>query len=394
MKRGQAAGAAVLVAIIAAMILVFIVLVNPEERADILDGDTSGSGSGAEEIEGARARVNLLTESPGRIDFLAHNEIEHPLPTVNIFTKTESEIIVEKNSVYSARSVFSEEKDNFKFNLDSLERTENILLAFGVREVQGRLIVTLNGESIFNDEVAIGNPAPIKLPKNLLARQNELIFAISSPGVAFWATNKAVIENLKVVADVTEVEAQTSSHIFLVSETEMNNLEKVILKFQPDCKFDEVGMLKVTVNDNELYRAVPDCDLGFVPIEFSPKVVHAGENKIVFFTERGTYLLSHVVIESKLAKVDYPTYYFDLSHEQYEAVMNEQRRVRLQMDFVDVTSSKYGELVFNGYKNHFDTKEVNVAFDLSDDVVKGTNSVKIKPRKTIEVRQVSVDLVE
>ncbi|MBI2665092.1 hypothetical protein HYX12_00540 [Candidatus Woesearchaeota archaeon] len=233
----------------------------------------------------------------------------------------------------------------------------------------------------------------LTLPKNFLKDENTLLFSLSSPGIFFWSTNLIVIENLKIVADVTDLEAQRSKYLFLVSETEKSNLEKVVLKFQPDCLYDEVGPLRITVNGNELYRGIPDCDLAFVPIEFSPELVKKGENEIEFYTERGAYLLSHVLINSELKELDFPTYYFDLSHEQFNNLANGKEHLRLKMEFVDVTSSKFGEIVFNGFQNHFDTKEVSLALDLSKDAVKGTNSLKIKPKKTIEVRELKVDLV-
>jgi hypothetical protein len=399
MKRGQApaAGAAILVAIIGIVLISFIVLLDPAERDKILDEDFDGtttSGSD-DDIEEARADVELLEESPGRIDYLSQNEIEHPLPTVNIYTKTESEVLAEKSSAFASKSVFSEQSGNFKFALDDLGLTDNALLAFEVKGISGRLIISLNGENIFDGETSIGNPAPIKLPKNFLTRENnELVFRVSSPGIALWATNKVILENIKIVADVTDVEVKSSKHTFLVSETEKNNLESAKLKFEPDCRYEQVGPLKVVLNSNELYNAVPDCDLAFVPIEFSPDLLVKGENEIVFTTSRGTYLLSHVVVESDLGEVDFPTYYFDLSQEEYDEVQAETRRVRLKMDFVDVVNSKYGEVVFNGYQNHFDTRESSVSLDVSEDVLQGTNSVKIKPRKTIEVRELRVDLVK
>ena len=391
-----------LVAIIAALMLTFIVLVDPKERAELLDEDgtssgssSSSSGSGSQaELEKAKAVVNLLTVSPGRLDYLAQNEIDHPLPSINIFTKTESEVLAEKNSIFAKRSHFSQEADNFKFDVDNVDQTDNLLLAFEVLSVKGRVLIRLNGETVFNGELEPGNPAPITLSKNFLKRSNDLVFEASSPGMAFWATNVLSFQNLKVVADVTDLAVQSSSHSFLVSETEKNNLEKVVLLFQPDCQYDDVGKLRVTVNDHELYYAVPDCELAFVPIEFSPDIVQSGENSIVFQTERGTFILSHVVIQSQLEKVEYPTYYFDISLEQFEAVKKGDRRVRVKLDFVDVSSSKFGEIILNGYQSHFDTKEVELALDLSKDLVQGTNSLKVKPRKTLEIRELRADLVK
>ena len=166
------------------------------------------------------------------------------------------------------------------------------------------------------------------------------------------------------------------------------------MKFHPQCVYGKVGKLSVEVNGEVLYHAVPDCDLPMVPIEVVPTRINQGENVITFHSEKGTYILSHVVIESKLSEVEFPTYYFDLSNEEFQDIEDEKFRVRLAMSFVDVVASKKGQIVVNGHRKFFDTKELSFTMDLTDDIVKGSNSVKIKPRKTIEVRELRVDLVE
>lgn len=397
-KRGQsAAPAAVLIVVIAILLVLFIAIMPPAERAELLGEETGeaeeeGSDTG-EDIEEAEPEQNLLSVTPGRVDFLAQNEIEHPLPVINIFTRTETKVLAEKNVVYAKKSSFSEESSVFRFPVSNLARAENFLLSFDVREVKGRLIITLNDEEMFSAEIE-GARLPLSLPKHGLKENNEIVFSASSPGIAFWATNEVSLENVKVVADITDVEAQSSKNTFLVSEMEKRNLEKVVLKFQPTCKYGEVGKLTIWVNGNEIYSGIPECDLAMVPIEFSSDLVYQGENSLVFRTERGTYLLSHVVIESELKEVEFPTYYFELSYEEHQAIKEGERRLRLAMDFVDVVTSKYGELVLNGHLIHFDTKEVNYVADVSEYIVQGNNALKIKPRKTLEIRELRVDLVK
>ena len=142
-----------------------------------------------------------------------------------------------------------------------------------------------------------------------------------------------------------------------------------------------------------MYKAVPDCGLAFVPIEISPELIVYGENSIEFSTGRGRYLLSHVVVESELEEVDFPSYFFELSHDEFEEIDTANERLRLKIDFVDVVNRKRGNIVFNGHAIPFDTLEVTEAFDVSEDVVDGTNSLKIRPSKTLDVREVRVDII-
>jgi len=391
-KRGQsAAGAAVLIAIIAVLIVGFVVLIPPQERAKLLDEKPTSNNSLV--VPGV-VEKKLLSVSPGRIDYLVQKEIEHSIPVVNIYTRTEAKVLAEKNVVYAKKGVFSEQTDVLTVSVPDLVHTKNLLLSLDIKNVEGKLLVLVNGESVFNDEVKPGSLAPISIPQNLIQEKNTVVFAASSPGFAFWRTNEVSLQNIKVVADVTSVESQSSRNIFLVSETEFKNLEKVVLKFQPSCKFEEVGLLDININNKLVYSGIPDCDLSMVPIEFSPDILHQGENEVVFGTEKGDYLLAHVVVESELREVEFPTYYFDLSYEEYRDVKDEDKRVRVSLYFVDVVARKFGDLEFNGYLRYFDTKEVSFVLDLSEDVVQGTNAIKIKPRKTLEVRELRIDLLD
>lgn len=393
-KKGQAAGAAVLLVIIAAFLVGFIIMVSPQERADILGEDNESTADDSGTIEGAVVEENLLTVSPGRVDYLAQEEIEHPLPVVNIYTRTEAKVLAERNVVYTKKGVFSGEEATFRFLISDLAHTEDVLLNFNVISSEGRLVITLNDEPVYDAEAVLGPIIPINMPKSILREQNIMVISVSSPGLAFWSTNEVSLEKVKIVGEVTDIVAQSSKNIFLVSETEKQNLEKMMLKFQPECVYREVGKLTIAVNGNEIYKGIPDCDLAMVPIEFSPGLVNQGENELVFHTEQGTYLLSHVQIESELKELDFPTYYFELSNEQFEKVEEEEMRVRLEMNFVDVVSRKYGELVINGHIEGFETKEVSYVLDLSPDVVKGNNALKVKPKKTVEIRELKIDLVE
>ena len=392
--KGQAAaGAAVLLAVIVGLLVMFIILIPPDERADLL-GEPKSSTTSSRNIEVNDSAKNLLTVSPGRIDYLDQAEVEHPLPVVNILTKTEAKVISEKNILIASRNIFSGEEDKLNFGITDLQNTEDTFLSFRTAEIEGRLIVRLNDEQIYNAPLTEGGSQVVPLPSNLLEEENVLTFAVSSPGLAFWRTNGISLENVKIIADVTALNAQTSRNVFLVSETEKRTLDRIVLRFQPDCKFNEVGKLSIVVNDREIYNALPDCDVAMVPIEISPDLIQMGENEILFTTERGQYLLSHVLLKSKLKEIEYPTYYFDLSLEDYNKVKAGSYRVRATINFVDVVSSKFGDIVFNGDLRHFDTKEAAETLDLTDDIVRGTNSFKLKPKKTLEIRQLTIDLIK
>src|SRR3989344_3528446 len=218
MKKGQAAGAAVLLAIIAGLIIMFIILIPPSEREELLGSGDSPINRSDDDFVSAKV---LLRENPGRLDFLDKKEVEHPLPIINVYTKEESKVIAQKNLARVSKKVFSEQISDFPFFIDDLEIVDNLLLSFTVnQESEGNLIVLLNGAEIYNAPAAAGAARPINIPKNALQKNNLIVFTASSPGIAFWKSHQIIVEEIQIVADVTNVQAQQSRNIFLITETE------------------------------------------------------------------------------------------------------------------------------------------------------------------------------
>ncbi|PIN87448.1 hypothetical protein COV12_03775 [Candidatus Woesearchaeota archaeon CG10_big_fil_rev_8_21_14_0_10_32_24] len=399
-RKAQAAGAAVLLAIIAGLLVMFILFIPPADRAELLGeggsttGTSSGSTSGSTLGTSAVPEKTLLISNPGKLDYIAQKEIEHPLPITSVFTKTEPKLIGEKPTAYAKNGAFTEETSDLTFFVPDLKNTNNLLLHFNIKAVEGRILVSLNDELIYEKDGKVGNLEPIVLPKALIKQSNKLSIGVSSPGAVFWKTNELSMESVKILADVTNIEAQTAKNIFLISNAEKQNMKSVVLRFQPHCNFDTVGKLQVTINAKEIYHGIPDCDLPMVPIEFGPDVLNVGENQVVLSTEKGTYELSNFFIRSELLDIEYPTYYFEISEEQYTAVTKGNRRIRLSMDFVDVTATKRGNIIYNGHLRNFDTKEVSYAIDVSDDIVRGNNALKISPKMMLEIRELKVELLK
>jgi len=386
-RKGQASAAAALIAIITVLIVLYILFIPPAERESLLEGEEVEEGEGVSAVE---ENETLLLESPGRIDFLSQKTIDHAVPTIHIFTRTEGLILEEKASIYIKKSLFSSKQANVSFRVSDLANTENIVLSGAINEGQGRLVIRLNGNEIFNSEVR-GNIPAIDLPKKWLKTDNILGFSVSSPGIAFWGTNEYSLENVRVTADVTSVEAQSSRNLFLVSATEKNNLERVMLKFVPDCT-DDSGRLDIYINEYNIYSAVPDCGGGRMSLEFSPAYLKIGENELVFRINEGDYYLGHITIQSELKTIDFPVYYFELTDEEYTEVEEGEAKVLVRLDFVDYTEEKRGEIVLNGHVYGFSTRDIYWEEDISDDVVRDNNGIQIRPRTTLDIRNLEVIL--
>lgn len=390
-SKGQAAAAAVLIAIMAGVIIMFVVLISPADRESLLNNGALATQNEDGTYSTTSADI-LLEEFPGRVDYLQLNEVEHSLASIRIYTGEESSVLAEKFSIYAKNGVFSDEDAFFTFRLDDLKNLDNVLLTFGIRSVSGNLQILWNGEEIFNRGVGLDETPVIPVPKNLLRQSNEVTFSVSSPGAAFWKSNFVELSGIQVVGEVTELSLQSAQNTFLISETEYNNVESLELHFQPDCAIETVGKLTVKVNSIPIYSGVPDCGLSLIPIEFSSDIIQEGENSLEFFTDRGQYELFHIKVISNLEEIEYPTYYFELSHEEFLDIEDGDLTVDTILEFIDDRERKSGYISINNHRLHFDTREITFTQDISEEIVEGNNAIVLVPTQTLNVREFRVEM--
>ncbi|MFH1682274.1 MAG: hypothetical protein ABIA37_00605 [Candidatus Woesearchaeota archaeon] len=318
-KRGQgAAGAAVLLAIIMGLIIGFIILIPPEERAKILGEEKTGTVSSGETVS-AEKRITkevLLQETPGTLSYISEREIEKVIPSVSVFTQTESKILIDKPSALVKKGVFSSQKEELYFELKDLTNTNKVLLDFSIDSFEGKLIITLNGQEIFNRET--NKISPLTLPKNLLQQNNNLVFEVSSPGIAFWSSNEYYLRNIKVVADITDTSSQESRHLFYVNPDEVKSIEEISLKVSLTCI--EMGKLTVKVNNYKVFSGVPQNCNDLLYYTIPSNVIENGSNWLSFSTEDGNYDIDNTLIKIKLKKPSYPTYYFDMEDDYFTSI--------------------------------------------------------------------------
>ena len=150
-KAPDASAAAALIAVIALFIVLYVLLLPPEERQKILEEAEEG-GVTPSEAEAEEETNILLSESPGRLVPLATAEFEKDLPTVNIQVGEEGVELKKVNSIYIKKSLFSSKEYSMDFKIANLNDIRNALLNFIIKKGEGRLIIELNNQEIFNRE--------------------------------------------------------------------------------------------------------------------------------------------------------------------------------------------------------------------------------------------------
>ncbi len=392
-KKAQgtsAASATGFIALVVGLIILYIIFLPPEERAELLGENETVAGE-EKEVSVEDEESILLLEYPGRIDYLKEKEYEHDISAFKLYKTINAQELDTINPFIIRHGLFDEVKKEVPFKIKDLKNTENVLLSFTAKKYKGILTIKLNEINIFENEITTSNPKPIKLKKEYLEENNVLEFSVSGTGAKFWSTNIYSFDDVKIVGDVADISRQESKNIFFVSENEKLNLERAKLRFWPECEQEDVGKLNILINYQDVFSGVPDCKT-INMYSFSPTVLHKGDNNIIFKTDKGSYLIEQIKITTDLRELTYPTYYFEINESTYDKIKNDTHDIKLILEFVDDKRDKVMNLNINNRMIYVDTEEADYYKNIDDYAKEGNNFIKIEPLSMLDIVELRIEL--
>lgn len=389
-KKAQSGSqAAIVVIIIAAALIIYILALPPEVRHWLLENTTTNQTQGLE----GNLIEELLDESPGLLSTIATDFKSITIPSFALRITTSGKVIKQLPNALIIHGIFTNKPKTIDFKVDNPPLTNNLRLSFNIKQASGRLVIRLNDEEIFNSKLKKGSPTPIELPSDLIKGDNQLIFSVSGPGIAFWRVNQYEIENILITATITDVTGGESIQQVVLGNSDIENLDRSEISMIVDCS-EAKGLLTITLNGNQAFEAVPDCG-SITKIAVQPTQLHKGINIISFKSEQD-YTINNPRLKLYFTEPNYPTYYFDIDDKYFNDINTEnealrsQYKVKLVIEFTNPDVRKQLELTINGRKFSVDVFKTHYEKDISQYVYSGINSLKLKPLKDVEVSRLKV----
>ena len=142
MRNAQSGvNAAVLVAIIAGLIILYIIFLPEAERESLLENKsvskTSGSSKSVDDED------ILLREFPGRLDNV-EGVIDKTIPNIFLFETTNAKELEKINPLVVRNGLFDKKDRVVSFGIDDVENTDNVILSFMAGKHEGILTIKLN----------------------------------------------------------------------------------------------------------------------------------------------------------------------------------------------------------------------------------------------------------
>ncbi len=389
-RKGQAdaTSAAALVAVIATLIVIYLLFLPPDIREELIVGNKTNESTSTS----ASNNLTLLSESPQHISYISQTEYEHSIPVFSLFKTTNSVNLLTENPFYIKNSWTGSTIKDISFSVPDLPNTGNVVLSFVAAKHSGILTITLNGVVVFQDSISSYNVAPIKLDKRILQNSNILEFSVNGVGAAFWLTHEYMIQNLQVNGELTDLSKQSSKTVITLKDVEKFNLESAMLKFYPDCVEANIGILDITVNNFNVYSGVPDCrTLNRINIPIG--LLDNGENTISFKTNQGSYLVDQSKVVTYLKDSPLVIYYFDVSSTQNKWIQNNTYNAVLTVNLVKTGETKEADFIINGHTTTIRTDKDTYTKSLPKEwFFEGSNYLRIVPRDEMDISVLKIEL--
>src|SRR3989338_7630066 len=377
--------AAILVAIIAGLIILYIVFLPTAEREKIVKEKEDAAAEESSNI--------LLKESPGVLSTSTGMEIEKGIPNIFLVETTNAKELQSINPFIVRNGWFDKRAKKIDFGIAEPENTDNVAVSFTSKKRNGILAIKLNNAVIFENEIASEAAEPVKLSKNLLGKANTLEFSVSSVGAKFWTTNEYSFENVKIIGDITDTSKQESTNIFTLSDSEYASMDRAVLKFIPYCgNVNELGTLDVFVNNRKMFSSVPKCNDQYR--QSIPKsALNQGENNIVFKTNKGSYSVEQIKIALEFKEPTVKTYFFEIDSDTFKKISNGDKDAVLTIKFVDEKKQKRARLNINGHIESVQTDKAMFSKNINSKLSEGNNFVRLEPLEDLEVAELKIEIV-
>lgn len=387
-KKGQGGlEISILVILIALFILVYVILLPPSDRSQLLN-ETSAAEDG---VEVPASATVLVSEIPGKVFTYSKNVQTIKLEPMHLFSKETTETSALVNALAVSRNLL---KDNFKnviFSLEDIDRLQELKLFMLVQDSKGRLTIKFNGNVVYQGMLT-GEQMPITLPKEYARSSNKLEFSVDAPGASgIFSSNYYILQDVSLIK-VYEKQQTASSRTFFADTAEGVKVKKAELHYVATCnQLEPRGTLTIKLNNRLASKDTVFCEYTEeITLPLSTDELSAdGRNKLDFSIDKGDYNFDQLRVVTELAQSTYPKYAFDIDSSLYSDVKDGKKKILLKMAFGD-GSRKKAVVYIQDKQFTFDTSAKSYSKDISLMVDNGANFVKIVPKENFEITSLKV----
>jgi hypothetical protein len=127
---------------------------------------------------------------------------------------------------------------------------------------------------------------------------------------------------------------------------------------------------------------------------FSPGILDVGTNTVVFRTNKGSYLIDQIKVQTELEEEMFPIFFFEVNTSVFDDIEDGDLDAFVFIEFVDDDEGKKLDLNVNGVLTNIDQDEPDFDRDITRWIEEGNNYIEIRPRTVLHIAELRVDLFE
>ncbi len=387
-KRGEGEGkaVAVLLLVIALFIALYVLILPPEERSQLLGENETDTGITNTKSTTNEGSVELFTSTPGLISPEKTFGTNHQINAVNLFVKTEPKLINLASSLDVARSLFTKSSPTLKFEVKELGDINKVTFFFTVLKAEGILKLKINGMEFFSEDVAPGIKL-VEVPITFLKANNELEIEVSHPGVAIWNTNEYALKSVGVKEEF-EIINSKEERFFTLTQEEKKVMNQVKLSYFLHCNSKparDFTLLRVFLNDNNIFSGQTRCVSTNQNIDIETADLIPGNNKLLFSIDDGDFSFNNIELQTRTDSEDFPTYIFQVGTNIVNDIPSRRKNIKLQLFLDNDSKQKSARIKINNGSLFLNTNTGDYEADVTEFIKEGSNFIKIVPNTDFNI---------
>ena len=360
-------------------ILIFIFLVAPEVREEILPPYV------------VSYEKTVFDVAPGNLEAGSTVEGVKPISLNDVTldnTLQATELDVIRDASFST-SLFTNEVYDFGFSIDA-DNVHSAGLSFVVYDLSGdgKINVYLNGRSVLARTVGLGNQVIVNFPRDYIKDgANRIEITAGSPGIKFWQKNAVTLLDLKLFTEEYNTGKASANQVFSLTASEVANARQATLKAylvptgnpaNIDLKLNGVRLLKATPPQSlELSVPVTALTQGANIVEWS--IEQGGKYNIRF----ANILIDTIKVSGKTS-----TYFFSISNPDWLKVSTGSYDCTLALIRDSGDDTVVVELNTKVDKYTFATNEISI--DVCEQLREARNEIKFSADDELDLERATL----
>ncbi|GEM_PF-6129233 len=295
MRKAYKAAPLIVIAM-AGMIIFYLIMIYPTERAELLGYLHNNTSIGQQYIHTRSVTPGAIVDTYSSIGYVGQamgqeldkiviSKVDLEYPLVKTQKKTVSSFVLTSNILRATP---------YETYVDIEPSASSAEVEIDIGDVSGtpKLIVEFNGNTIFYSSVQSGEKLKIKVPKSMLSAVNTLTLRSKFVGVNIFSTQTITVQEVRVYSIMYDPLRAKDSYYRDLS-VDPKGFGSMVLSFGTT-SLGEAAKVKITLNGKTIFNKVPN-ELESMRSGLVGIPLRKTNNLITFETEKGgVYTLDNV----------------------------------------------------------------------------------------------------